>query len=93
MPDITDSAARTIAVKATGRWRLRRLRVEYPAQAVSAIQRPPYDATLARELLSRTCEIPSTRRGLLAVLTEYRHALSALAAEPANTADAGWRVN
>jgi hypothetical protein len=33
-------------------------------------------------LLSRTAEVPSSKRDLLAVLTEYRRALVALAAEP-----------
>ncbi len=92
MPDITHGAAQTIAVKARGRWR-RRLGVEYPACVVSGGQRPPYGAALARELLSRTGEIPSSRRGLLAILTEYRHALSALAAESAEVTDGGRQVN
>jgi len=59
-------------------------------------QRRPASAlwrSLARELLSRTGEIPSSRRGLLAILTEYRHALSALAAESAEVTDGGRQVN
>ncbi len=34
---------------------------------------------LARELLARTGELPASKHGLFALLTEYRHALHALA--------------
>jgi hypothetical protein len=34
---------------------------------------------MARELLARTCELPSSKRALLVILTEYRHALHGLA--------------
>ena len=88
MPDIPDGAVQAISVKARSKWGLRRLKVEYPARAVSGSKCRPYDAASARALLSRTGEIPSSKRGLLAVLTEYRHALSALAVEPADS-DAG----
>ena len=88
MPEILDGAVQTISVKTRSKWGLRRLKVEYPTRAVSGSKYPPYDATSARALLSRTDEIPSSKRGLLAVLTEYRHALSALAVEPADS-DAG----
>jgi hypothetical protein len=37
--------------------------------------------TAARELLARTAELPSSRRELLEVLTEYRNALFACAIE------------
>ena len=93
MPDVTDTTARTIAVRARGIWRLRRLKVEYPALAVSDRQRSHYDAALARELLSRTGEIPFSRRGLLAVLTEYRRALTSLAAESVTIGDADSQTN
>jgi hypothetical protein len=93
MPDVTDTTARTIAVRASGIWRLRRLTVEYPSLAVNDRRRSHYDAALARELLSRTGEIPFSRRGLLAVLTEYRRALASLAAEPAKIGDAGSQAN
>jgi hypothetical protein len=86
--DITDGAARTISVRASRKWCLSRLRAEYPACAASGGQRPPYDVALARELLSRAGEIPFSKRDMLAVLAEYRRALSALAAEFARTSDA-----
>lgn len=92
MPDFTDATARTIAVRARGIGRLRRLKVEYPALDVSDRQRSHYDAALARELLIRTGEIPFSRRGLLAVLTEYRRALTSLAVEPAKTGDAAGQL-
>jgi hypothetical protein len=70
---------RTIAVTANGKSRFSRLRVVYPQRA----SRPPrYDADLARELLTRTADLPASRRDLIAVLTEYRHALHALAITP-----------
>jgi len=74
MPDDT---RRTIAVTARGR--RRRLRVTYPGQATQRA----YDTARARELLASTTELPATRNGLIAVLTEYRRALADLAAERA----------
>ena len=39
--------------------------------------------TAARDLLARSAELPRGKRQLLAVLSEYRHALHALAAAEA----------
>jgi len=66
---------RTIEVTASRPSRFSRLRVVYPDHA----PHPAYDAVLARELLGRTGEFPDSKRGLVALLTEYRHALHALA--------------
>jgi hypothetical protein len=44
-----------------------------------AAQGPGLTAAAARELLGRTAELPNSKRELLAVLTEYRAALFALA--------------
>lgn len=70
---------RTIAVTARDRSRFSRLKVHYPDNP----DHLQYDTALARELLARTAELPDTKRGLIAVLTEYRHALQALTAEEA----------
>ena len=67
---------RTISVVARGRGRLSRLRLVLPDQSGPLV----YDAALARELLARTAELPSGRRALVAILTEYRRALHDLAA-------------
>jgi len=72
---VLNDARRTIAVTAPRRSRFSRLRVVYPDHA----PQPAYDVALARELLGRTGEIPHSKRGLVVVLTEYRHALHALA--------------
>lgn len=63
--------------------RLSRQRRGYPDQA----EHPVYDAALASELLARTCELPGTKKGLVALLTEYRHALSALTSQPGKHPD------
>jgi hypothetical protein len=76
-----NDARRTISVARRGT-RFSRLKVEYPECVLNGTPRLQYDVDLARELLSRTAELSSSKRGLLAVLTEYRHALAALAAEP-----------
>jgi hypothetical protein len=81
LPEAGNDARRTISVARRGT-RFSRLKVEYPERDLSGPSRLQYDVALARELLSRTAELPSSKRGLLAVLTEYRHALAALAAEP-----------
>ena len=60
------------------RSRLARLRLVRPDKAGNA----GYDAARARELLARTAEIPFGKRALLAILTEYRHALHDLAYGP-----------
>ncbi len=73
-----DSPARTIAVTTRCRSRFAWLKVRYP----DAAQHPRYSTELARELLARTAELPDTKRGLIIVLTEYRHALAALIATP-----------
>ena len=92
MPDVTDATARTITVRTGGVWRMRRLKIEYPPLAVSNCQLPHYDAALARELVNRTGEIPFSRRGLLALLTEYRYALTSLVAEPEKTGGAAGKL-
>jgi hypothetical protein len=81
LPEAGNDARRTISVARRGT-RFSRLKVEYPERVLNGPPRLQYDVALARELLSRTAERPSNKRGLLAVLTEYRHALAALAAEP-----------
>jgi hypothetical protein len=65
--------SKTIAVTARNRSRFAPLKVRYPEQ-----ERPPYDVVLALELLGSTVEDPSSKRDLLLVLGEYRHALHAL---------------
>ena len=77
----TDGGGRTISV-ARRRARIPRIKIEYSECVVNGTPRLDYDAALARELLARTVELPSRERDLLAVLTEYRHALVALAVEP-----------
>lgn len=42
---------------------------------------PCHDLDAAWQLLAVTSELPGTERGLLAVLTDYRHALHALACQ------------
>src|SRR5690348_4060580 len=66
-----------------GRW-LSPLRIQYPQWPADRASRPAYDLPMARQLLALTADLPASKRGLLAVLTEYRHALHALAltAEP-----------
>ena len=81
LPEAGSDARRTISVARRGT-RFSRLKVEYPERVLNGPLRLHYDLALARELLSRTAELPSSKRGLLAVLTEYRHALAALAVEP-----------
>lgn len=77
-------SGRTIAVLTSGRSRFSRLRVRYPdSTTCGGGSRTAYDAATARELLASTGELPASRRDLVAVLTEYRHALFALASEPA----------
>ena len=75
-------SGRTIAVLTRGRSRFSRLRVRYPDGRTCGGGRTAYDAATARELLASTGELPASRRDLVAVLTEYRHALFALAGEP-----------
>jgi len=74
-------AART-GVSGDHRGRLVWADIPWADAAAPASPPPSYDAALARELLSRTAELPSSKGGLLAVLTEYRHALAALTADP-----------
>jgi hypothetical protein len=81
LPEAGNDARRTISVTRRGT-PFSRLRVEYPECVLNGRPRLHYDVALARELLSRTGELPSRKRDLLAVLTEYRRALVALAVEP-----------
>jgi hypothetical protein len=81
LPEAGNDAKRTISVARRGT-RFSRLKVKYPECALGRPLRLHYDVNLARELLSQTAELPSRKRDLLALLTEYRRALAALAAEP-----------
>jgi hypothetical protein len=72
---MTVNTRRTITVTARSHSRLSRLKVRYPGQ----VPHPAYDTALARELLAFTGELPASKHGLVALLTEYRHALYALA--------------
>ena len=69
LPEAGNDARRTISVARRGT-RFPRLKVEYPERVLNGPPRLHYDVALARELLSRTAELPSSKRGLLAVLTE-----------------------
>jgi hypothetical protein len=80
LPEAGNDARRTISVARRGT-RFSRLKVEYPECVLNGPPCLQYDVALARELLARTAELPSSKRDLMAVLTEYRHALAALAAE------------
>jgi|ERR1022692_3838512 hypothetical protein len=79
---------RTIAVTGRSRSRLSRLRVRYPDRA----PHPAYDTALARELLAFTGELPDSKHALVVLLTEYRHALYALAYPPVGYADSQCQV-
>jgi transcriptional regulator with XRE-family HTH domain len=50
---------------------------------VSRKENERYDAATARELLTMTGEFPSTKNGMLILLTEYRHALYDIAVRSA----------
>jgi hypothetical protein len=52
----------------------------------TGVTQTPSSLIVARELLVRTVELPGGERELLAVLSEYRAALSALIAEGDKTA-------
>ncbi|SRR5258708_39970676 len=78
MDRVLSKPQRTIAIRARGRRRLSRLRLTYPDQ----VAYPNYDAEFARELLIRTAEIPDSKRALIVMLAEYRHALRDLAVPP-----------
>jgi hypothetical protein len=56
-------------------------RPAHPAGDAGSIPAPRFGASAARDLLARTAELPGSRRELLAVLSEYRAALFAFAAE------------
>jgi len=79
-PSMTLDTQRTIAVRCrkSGHW-WTRLRIEYPQWKIDGADRPAYDVPMARQLLALTGELPTSKRGLVAVLAEYRHALYALA--------------
>ena len=70
--------SQTITVRTRGHGGLSRLRLVYP----DTVERPAYDVALARQLLSNTAELPSSKHALLVMLTEYRHALTDLAYGP-----------
>ena len=87
--------ASTVAVTARSRSRFARLRLRYPARQRSrfvpfsgryarAAQHPCYNAELSMELLRRTGELPDSKRDLVALLTEYRRALHAVASQAMN---------
>ena len=75
LPEPTHSVRRTISVAARRISRFSPLRVELPEWVIQGIPQPEYDADLAWELLSGTCEFPSSKSGMLALLHEYRYAL------------------
>jgi|ERR1039457_1759829 hypothetical protein len=81
LPEGSNDARQTISVVRRGT-HFSRLKVEYPECALNGPPHLHYDVVLAQELLSRTVEVPSRKRDLLALLTEYRHALVALAVKP-----------
>lgn len=54
---------------------------------VSRKENGRYDAATARELLTMTGEFPSTKNGMLILLTEYRHALYDIAVRPSGQPD------
>ena len=87
--------ARTVAVAARSRSRFSRLRLRYPdrqrprlvpfsGRYARAAEHPRYDAELSMELLRRTGELPGSKRDLVALLTEYRLALHAVASQAMN---------
>lgn len=75
---MTDHSGPTVAVTC-GPGRFSRLRLAYPDQTGHL----RYNPARARQLLARTRELPSTKRDLVALLAEYRHALHDLTAQPA----------
>jgi transcriptional regulator with XRE-family HTH domain len=79
-PSMTPDTQSTIAVRCrkSGHW-WTRLRIEYPQWKIDGADRPAYDVPMARQLLALTGELPTSKRGLVAVLAEYRLALYALA--------------
>lgn len=77
----TMDARRTIAVTTRRNGRLSRLRIEYPQWMREPDRRPAYDLDLVRLLLTLTSELPGSKRALLVLLAEYRHALLGLAAQ------------
>lgn len=88
--------ARTVAVTARSRSRFARLRLRYPGHRRSRLVRPAaqhasrgdypcYDADLSMELLRRTAELPDSKRDLIALLAEYRHALCAVVNQVTNS--------
>jgi hypothetical protein len=81
LPEAGNNGGRTISVAGRGT-RFSRLKADYPERGLNSPPRLHYDAALARELLSRTGELPSSKGDLLAVLIEYRRALVALLSSP-----------
>ena len=88
--------ARTIAVTYRNRSRFARIRLRYPGRRPSRLTKeypghvklPDYNAELALELIGSTCELPTSKRDLLIVLTHYRHALHVLATQVATSQQA-----
>lgn len=82
-----EQPARTVAVAARSRSRFARLKLRYPGSRRSAFRHvgdPCFNAELSIELLERTGELPGSKRDLVALLREYRHALYALATQATN---------
>lgn len=71
--------ARTFAVTARSSSRFARLKLRYPDAA--PLRR--YDADQALELLANTADLPARKHDLIVIMTEYRHALHALATQAA----------
>src|ERR1022692_867822 len=88
--------ARTTAVTPRSNSRVARLRLRHPGRRRSwfapmgarypvQAEHPCYDPDLSMELLARTCELPASKRDLVVLLTEYRHALYAVATKAASS--------
>jgi hypothetical protein len=82
MPEPLDAAGRAISAAAQRRVRLSRLKARHRELATGCIPAARCNVTVARELLARTAELPDSKRGLLAVLGEYRKVLYSLTVEP-----------
>jgi len=93
LPEPAHDVRRTISVAARRISHFSPLRVQLPDWVIQGTPRPPYDADLARELLSNTGEFPRSRSGMLAVLHEYRYALhDVLTSDPGHTDQADMRA-
>lgn len=86
-------AAPALTVTARSRSRFARLRLRHPDSRLGSWRtqigapypdrtaHPQYNAALAVKLIAGTSELPARKHDLIVLLTEYRHALHALAAQ------------